>query len=147
VQGNNNVVCRLEEAKLGRDFAKKAVCLLSRFTPDMAVGADDANDPRLALAGLIIIVCESARMNPVHDAFAAGWITGTGFTKQLMEGYIWGYYARKSGTLREWKSKQYAEPGLLPYPIKDLQAIYLVLNTPVHQAQEEEGKKPSAHED
>jgi len=31
----------------------------------------------LALAGLMFMVCESARMNPVLDSFAGGWKTGT----------------------------------------------------------------------
>jgi virulence-associated protein VapD len=122
-QSNDDVMKKLAGAHLGREFVMKAVGVLSRY-PDVAAG----DNPRLALVGLIFMVCESARMNPLHNAFARGWSTGTGFTEELMKRYVWNY-SDKSRKLRKWKDKRYAESGELPHPIKELQDVYLVLNT------------------
>jgi hypothetical protein len=67
-------------------------------------------------------------MNPLHNAFARGWSTGTGFTEELVKLYVWNY-GKKSGNLRNWKDDSYTESRRLPHPIKELQDIYLVLNT------------------
>lgn len=86
---------------LGKDFAVKAVRTLSRYPV-----VEEGDCPRLALAGLIIMVCESARLNPVHDHIEAGWDgTVTGFSKQLME------YVQRSDLISEtlllWKASGY----------------------------------------
>jgi hypothetical protein len=127
-QSNDDVVRKLKAAHLGREFAIEAVRRLSRYDPSNVAAGDD--NPRLALAGLIFIVCESARMNPLHNAFACGWGTGTGFTEQLMTDYVQNHnYSNKSRKLRKWKNESYAESQCLPHPIKELQDVYLVLNT------------------
>ncbi|CAO2149207.1 unnamed protein product [Urochloa humidicola] len=78
---------------------------------------------RVALAGLIIMVCDSARMNPLQKDIADGWSTGTRFTnKQLM---AMQKHAEMSRKLWEWKSRDYTEP----HCVSELQATYLVLNT------------------
>jgi len=117
---------KLEGAHLGRDFALNAVRKLSGFT-NTDEEADAVMSVRLALAGLMFMVCESARMNPVLDSFAGGWNTGTGFAKELMmHRYVWNY-GIMSRRLREWKLRNYAEP----HPYSELRAIYLVLNSPM----------------
>lgn len=68
-------------------------------------------------------ISESTRMNPVRDAIARGWDTGTGFTKQLMTDYVWKY-VEMSRRLRHWKRGNYAERR----PDSELGDIYLVLN-------------------
>jgi hypothetical protein len=120
------VVNKLDSAHLGKTFAEHAVDVLSRYSSAVADGEEGG--ARRALAGLIVMVCESARMNPLHDSMIAGWSNGTGFTKQLMR-YVWGYYAKKSEELRAWKSVGYVQTPQVPHPIEELQGIYLVLNT------------------
>jgi hypothetical protein len=89
------------------------------------------------------MIAESARMNPIFKSFACEWNSNNGLTEQLMRDCVWGYYGIKSGELRGWKSRQYAKPVLLPhYPIKDLEAIYLVLNTLERHAEKGESDKP-----
>jgi hypothetical protein len=120
------VVNKLDSAHLGKTFAEQAVDVLSRYSSAVADGEEGG--ARRALAGLIVMVCESARMNPLHDSMIAGWSNGTGFTKQLMR-YVWGYYGKKSEELRAWKSVGYVQTPQVPHPIEELQGIYLVLNT------------------
>jgi hypothetical protein len=140
---SDEVVHKLKDAGLGHDFAKKAVRVLSRYGMASASSADGENDARLALAGLIFMIAESARMNPIFKSFACEWNSNNGLTEQLMRDCVWGYYGIKSGELRGWKSRQYAKPVLLPhYPIKDLEAIYLVLNTLERHAEKGESDKP-----
>ncbi|RCV37175.1 hypothetical protein SETIT_8G041900v2 [Setaria italica] len=132
----NEVVRKLVEARLGRRFAVDAVRRLSspEHHPDAVV--DGMISGKLALGGLIVLVCESARMNPLHDSFARGWSTGGGFKEKLMRDYVWDYYGRTSEKLREWKRKNYRwkEYG----PIPHLQAMHLVLNAALPN---EKGKK------
>ncbi|OEL36243.1 hypothetical protein BAE44_0002739 [Dichanthelium oligosanthes] len=92
----------LDRAKLGWDFAMKAVRMLSRFP---GVEEDTENPTRLKLAGLIIMVCESARFDFIRDTFARLW-NETGSTRlqtlqhiretEKMVDYIrsWGYISR-----------------------------------------------------
>ncbi|TVU23955.1 hypothetical protein EJB05_26346, partial [Eragrostis curvula] len=122
VEDQKQAAYKLLCAHLGRDFAKKAVFDLSRFAPCEKEGDDDPAC-RLALAGLIVMFRESARMNPFHDAFVAGWSSGSGFTEELMRSFGWKY-GEMLGDLRAWKRRNYAEP----YPIEQLETIYLVLN-------------------
>lgn len=51
--------------KLGEGFASDAVRILSRY-PDV----EEDESPRLALAGIILMVCESAKLNTVYKYFA-----------------------------------------------------------------------------
>jgi len=74
----DRVADELSFARLGKDFAMKAVRTLSRY-PDV-----EEDNPRLALAGLLIMVCESAKLNTVQKHFVGSWDTGTGFPLQLM---------------------------------------------------------------
>ncbi|XP_034606203.1 uncharacterized protein [Setaria viridis] len=122
---DNEIVHKLTNAGLGRDFAMKAVRRLSgpRHPNDEVTGMTNG---KLALGGLIVLVCESARLNPLHDSFARGWSTGEGFSEELMRKYVWGYYGKTSGKLRKWKSENYANLN----PIPQLQAMHLVLNAP-----------------
>ncbi|CAM0150223.1 unnamed protein product [Urochloa decumbens] len=100
---DEEVVSTLDSARLGKTFAADAVRVLSRFpAQEMA----DSKDPcRLALAGLMVMVCESARMNPLFDAVARGWNTGTGFTNQLMRYMVW--YEDLSLCLLMWRANGY----------------------------------------
>jgi len=120
VRKEEEVMDRLMSANLGKNFATQAVGLLSRFDPNVVA---DVHNSRRAVVGLMFMVSESARMNPVRDAIARGWDTGTGFTKQLMTDYVWKY-AEMSRRLRHWKRGHYAERR----PDSELRDIYLVLN-------------------
>jgi hypothetical protein len=110
----------MKSAKLGKTFATDAVRVLSCY-PDKVAGTEMSD--RIAVVGLMFMVSESAKMNPVHKAIAGGWDTGTGFTKQLMTDYVWKY-VEMSWRLREWKGRNYAEPR----PDSELHDICLVLN-------------------
>jgi len=118
----------------GQDFAMDAVHVLSCFP----AWVDDHISPRLALAGLILIVCESARMNPIYNFFTSSWSISTeDYTlfsdRQLTQDYVLNKYGRMSHQLLAWKSRRYANP----HPISPLRDIYLVLNyrlDPPHQA-------------
>ena len=118
VRKEKEVMDRLTSANLGKTFATDAVDVLSRFT-----NVADGDNPRLELVGLMFMVSESAKMNPVHDAITRGWDTGKGFTKELMTKYVWKY-VEMSRRLRHWKKGGYARPQ----PDSELGAIYLVLN-------------------
>ena len=80
---------------------------LSRLDPDPKVwmGSGGRDNPGRALLGLIVMVCDSARMNPVLQAIAGGWNNGTKFTKELMD-YIknWPVISR---TLLDWRDHAY----------------------------------------
>ncbi|CAO2149204.1 unnamed protein product [Urochloa humidicola] len=107
----------------GKAFAVNAARTLCSF-PDR-YSDQWYMDPKVALAGLFVIVSESARMTPLHDAIACGWNRRhwKGFTKQLMLNYVWSYGAM-SRRLRNWKEGNYTEENRVP----DLLDTYLVLN-------------------
>jgi len=118
VRKEKEVMDRLTSANLGKTFATDAVDVLSRFT-----NVADGDNPRLELVGLMFMVSESAKMNPVHDDITRGWDNGKGFTKESMTKYVWKY-VEMSRRLRHWKKGGYARPQ----PDSELGAIYLVLN-------------------
>lgn len=60
---------KLRSVKLGKKFAKKAVRTLSRY-PDVEEGH---LNPRLALAGLMIMVCGSASSTSLFESFGNNW--------------------------------------------------------------------------
>jgi hypothetical protein len=99
--GNEEEVVKiLDSARLGKTFAADAVRVLSRY-PDVA----DGDNSRLALVGLSVMVCESARMKRLHDAIAGDWDTGASFTMQLLD-YIKNW-ERISRALLVWKDHSY----------------------------------------
>jgi hypothetical protein len=110
---------RLTSVNLGKSFAEDAVRVLWRF-PDVA----HSDSPSLAVVGLMFIVSESVKLNPVHDAIADGWKdTSARLTKQLMTVHVWRY-VEMSRRLRHWKKGHY----YAAQPDSELRAIYLVLN-------------------
>jgi hypothetical protein len=88
-------------AKLRKDFAKAAVQCLSGFAD---VGPP--NNAKRSLFGLKIVICDSARMEPVREAIAAGWNKGgTAFTKQLQNcTRMWPVVSR---ALLDWMDRGY----------------------------------------
>ena len=144
-KSNDHAVHKLEAAHLGRDFAKNAVRVLSSH-PNPVAGIDLR--PRVALAGLIVMVCESARMNPPHDSFSRGWSTGTGFAKQLMIENFWEH-GKMSSKLMAWKTRGYASnvstQNWQPHPIMELQTVRLVLRTHTPDQSKQEENKKSQH--
>jgi len=95
-RNEEEVVKILDSARLGKTFAAHAVRVLSRY-PDVA----DGDNPRLALVGLSVMVCESAKMNPLHKAIADDWETGAKFTTRLL--YYIENWERLSRALLIWK--------------------------------------------
>jgi hypothetical protein len=105
---------------VGKTFAADAVRVLSCYPEHVADGVN----PMLALVGLSVMVCDSARMNPVHEKIADGWSTGTRFSQQFMTDTM-GKYEWMSRSMWQWSRRDYAKPD--PTDI-DLQAVCLVLN-------------------
>ncbi|XP_066336712.1 uncharacterized protein [Miscanthus floridulus] len=124
----------LVHVNLDQDFAMDAVHVLSCF-PAWVHDRKAMKSPRLALAGLILIVCESVSMNPIYNFFTSSWsrsredytvFSDRKLTQNLMHGYMLNLnkYGRMSGQLLAWKSRRYPNP----HPISLLRDIYLVLN-------------------
>ncbi|CAN6380674.1 unnamed protein product [Urochloa humidicola] len=126
----------LNFASLGRTFAVDAVHVLSHYQ-----GVPDGIIPRLALAGLMIIVCESAKMNPVRNIFAQAWNAGTGLPMELV-GHI-GHWELISIALLDWRAHNYnwivnqnlQEVIGINDPIQALDAIHLVRNFTAAESQ------------
>ena len=107
--------------KLGiRNFMVIAVRVLSHY-PEC--WTDRGMNPRVALAGLILMVCECARMNAFYDSIADKW--NESYIMDLRLDDVWKYGEMSYG-LRKWKSRNYTE---VPAPLRSLKAIYLVLNS------------------
>lgn len=131
-RNQEEVANKLDSARLGRGFAMEAVRALSRYRP--AADVADGISPRLALAGLSVMFCQSAKMNPLRDNFARGWSTGAAFTKQLMDYML--NWERISSALLDWKDRGYQgwikDQGLegigIRSPIDALGVIHLVRN-------------------
>lgn len=74
----------------------------------MALAGGGNGNLKLALVGLMVMICGSARINPVHDAIVRGWENGTGLTEQLM-GYV-EKWPEMSTALLDWKD-HYTKDG------------------------------------
>jgi len=141
VRDEEQVVSILDGARLGKAFAADAVRRLSSsIHPDDQV--DGMMSARLALAGLIVMVCESARMNPLRHTFTRGWDTGATFTKLLMD-YM-QHWELISDALLEWKDQSYrrwtihpklAEITGVKSQIDALEVVNLVRNFTMEQRQ------------
>ncbi|KAL6591860.1 hypothetical protein ACP70R_049723 [Stipagrostis hirtigluma subsp. patula] len=93
---------------LGKAFAKRAVRRLARYP---ALDYDDDNPTWPGLAGLIVLICESARMEPIFQTFAPKWDRNSGKgvlvnTQDL--GNIWNW-GNMSAALMKWKNSDYKE--------------------------------------
>lgn len=95
-KGQVQVQNTLGSAKLGETFAAHAVRMLSSYPLPSGSG-----NPDMALLGLIVMVCDSARMGPVHDAIARNWNNGTELTEEL-KNYRQNW-VEISGALLDWK--------------------------------------------
>ncbi|KAG2621715.1 uncharacterized protein LOC120666600 isoform X2 [Panicum virgatum] len=102
VNNREQVEAILGTTLLGKNFAEKAVGRLSRYP---VLDNNDENQVRLALAGLIVMICESARMNPPLYTFVGGWDRGTGLTS-LLAGYMWNWRNMSHGLL-QWRTDGY----------------------------------------
>uniref|UniRef100_A0A8I6XSU5 RRM domain-containing protein n=1 Tax=Hordeum vulgare subsp. vulgare TaxID=112509 RepID=A0A8I6XSU5_HORVV len=106
LSNKNQVKKTLESMRLCKAFAVKAVRILSRYRiwdagKDPMETRIDENLTRLSLAGLLVIICESARMNPFLDTIAGGWDGGTGLTSRLLD-IMWDW-GSMSAALLKWK--------------------------------------------
>ena len=91
----------LGPARLGKTFMAEAVRELSRFTD-----RGPSEEAKRSLVGLMIMVCDSARMEPVREAMAGGWNKGrTAFTEQVKK-HRWMWPAI-SGALLDWRDHAY----------------------------------------
>jgi len=87
-------------ARLGKTFMAEAVRELSRFTD-----RGPSEEAKRSLVGLMIMVCDSARMEPVREAMAGGWKHGTELTEQLNN--YRGNWLEISGALLDWRDHAY----------------------------------------
>ncbi|KAL6600619.1 hypothetical protein ACP70R_045419 [Stipagrostis hirtigluma subsp. patula] len=122
---------QLSTARLGKTFVMNAVRTLSRY-PDIEDG--DMN-PRLALVGLIILVCESAKLNPLCKTFEDNWNNGAEFTQPMVD-YIVNWKSM-SKMLLYWRNLAYRvwPQSLIPKPLikisspkKALHVVHLVFD-------------------
>jgi len=103
----NEAVSNLESSVTqGKNFAEKAVRTLWRY-PDVEEGVN----PRLALAGIMVMVCESAKLNTLYEYFVERWDTGTGtqsFSELRLMDHIrnWGDISR---ALLYWRDHGYCK--------------------------------------
>jgi hypothetical protein len=118
----------LSNTRLGMAFANRAVRRLSQY-PDHEY--EDENLTRLGLAGLIVLICESARMESIHKELQSSdeWDTkGVLIEKDVLD-YIWDW-GTVSAALILWQKRGYAKDG---YPgdssLRDALGIRLVLNS------------------
>lgn len=120
----DQVVKELDSVSLGKEFLMKAVRTLSRY-PDVE---DCDLNTRLALAGLMIMVCESAKFNHFHKHFVHGWGSGTGFSRELVN-YIrnWGHISRALLENKWWDDSELKSMGISG-PIDALNVVHLVFN-------------------
>jgi len=92
----------LGPARLGKTFMAEAVRELSRFTD-----RGPSEEAKRSLVGLMIMVCDSARMEPVREAMAGGWNKGgTELTEQLHKYNRCGWPVI-SGALLDWRDHAY----------------------------------------
>ncbi|KAL6638705.1 hypothetical protein ACP70R_023816 [Stipagrostis hirtigluma subsp. patula] len=117
---------KLERARLGKTFAKDAVDALSRYEQEdknvkkgnIQKKENDKDDPaRLAVAGLIIMVPECARMNTILRAIKDGWEGGNGLFASLMD-YVWAW------KLLSWDLLEWREMGYPKYPDNNRREYY-----------------------
>jgi len=84
----------------------------------------------------MIMVCDSARMEPVREAMAGGWENGTKLTKQLNN--YRGNWPVISGALLDWRDHAYQgwpqnrtlESNGIMSPEDALKLVPLVFNDP-----------------
>lgn len=133
-----------------KSFAEKAVRTLSSY-PD--VDEDDLK-PRVALAGLILMVCESARFNPLLKYFQDHWtdtqypcscknLKRPGFSQEEMN-YIWSW-GKISRAQLLWKDRRYRQWSLddkklmlkdiITTEVDALRAVHLVFNSDTRKIQ------------
>jgi hypothetical protein len=121
----------LATTKLGKTFAAEAVREISHFDPRWV---DDKRDRELQLVGLTVMVCDSARIEPVRDAIARNWDNGTELTEQLNN--YRGNWTVISGALLDWRDHAYKgwpqnrtlESMGFTSPDDALEAVALVFN-------------------
>lgn len=82
---NEQVKATLKNTKLGKAFAETAVLRLSRYCPEGVENNKDDIPVRLGLAGLIVMICESARFKPILDHIAGAdcWKHGKGLESEV----------------------------------------------------------------
>jgi len=64
-----------------KDFVMNAVRTLSRYT-DVD---EDGMNPRIAVVALMIVTCESAKLDFLHKSFESDWGTKVEFTEKMMD--------------------------------------------------------------
>jgi len=91
----------LGPARLGKTFLAEAVRELSRLKDK-----EPSEEAKRSLVGLMIIIRDSARMEPVRKAMAGGWDNGTELTKQLSN-YNKRNWEVISRALLDWRDHAY----------------------------------------
>jgi len=123
----------LGPARLGKTFMAEAVRELSRFTD-----RGPSEEAKRSLVGLMIMVCDSARMEPVREAMAGGWNKGgTELTEQLnnYDSQNWKVISRAQLDWRDhayqgWPENSTLESMGITSADDALKAVSLVFNDP-----------------
>lgn len=127
LQDQDQVKRMMRNTRLGKAFAMRAVRRLSQY-PDHDY--NDENPTRLGLAGLIVLICESARMETICNEFQNKhkW-GGKGVVindKVLERIWDWGTV---SAALRRLKKHDYKEEYSGAYDLRAALDLRLVLNS------------------
>lgn len=135
----NQILVELNNAGQRKDFVMNAVRTLSRY-PDV----EDGMNPKIAVVALMIVSCESAKLDFLHKSIETDWGTKVAFTEEMMapatskkmKHYILAW-EEMSRTLLHWKyhfyrkwpqsSKQLKRISITSQ-ILALEAIHLVLS-------------------
>lgn len=127
---------------MGNTKMSSAVSFLSAYSqPDD--GARDDIEVRNALARLIVMICEAARMSPPFNTVNADWgeRDDVYISKRHVD-YFWNWGDMSEALLR-WKKDNYSDTYKLPNhlskmlgtrsPSRALEIVYLLLNRPVNR--------------
>ncbi|CAL4899631.1 unnamed protein product [Urochloa decumbens] len=129
----------LSETRLGKAFAIRAVRRLSQYYPDHDYKDEyypdhnykDENPTGLGLAGLIVLICESARMETICKEFQKNkkeWDKKGVLIKRDVLDYIWNWGTLSAGLMR-WKKHDYKEEYQGHSHLRDALDLRLVLNS------------------
>lgn len=124
----------------GNTQMRNAVRCLSSYNQDHGVGANAR--VKRALAQLIVMICEAARMSPPFNTVSDGWWEKCVYIPCRQVDYFWNWGDMSEALLR-WKKDGFRQCYQLPDHLRDmlgtsspsraLAIVELLLNRPVHR--------------